>query len=144
MNLFVRSIALALALLILAAPAGAQGKKKPQPAGGDGEEEYYKLLRFEVPPGEVLEAGGIEMTPDGKFVPTTSGVRSPGGVGFDAEGNVFYSDNQGPWNGACSLKQLTVGGFVGHPDGFKWYKDRDAQYLGAAPLVPKSGSRIMT
>ncbi len=71
-------------------------------------------------------------------------MRSPGGVGFNAEGDVFYTDNQGPWNGACSLKQLTVGGFVGHPDSFKWYKEKEAQYLGKAPEVPKSGSRIMT
>ena len=85
---------------------------------------------------------GGKVTPDGKFVPTTSGVRSPGGVGFNAEGDVFYTDNQGPWNGACGLKQLVVGGFVGHPDSFKWYKDPDAQYLGPAPQVPKSGSRI--
>jgi len=85
-----------------------------------------------------------KVTPDGKFVPTTSGVRSPGGVGFNAEGDVFYTDNQGPWNGACGLKQLTVGGFVGHPDGLKWYKEKEAKYLGDAPAVPKSGSRIMT
>ncbi len=78
---------------------------------------------------------------DGKFIPTTSGVRSPGGVGFNAEGDVFYTDNQGPWNGTCGLKCLTVGGFVGHPDGFKWYADPAAQYLGKAPVVPKSGSR---
>jgi hypothetical protein len=85
-----------------------------------------------------------KVTPDGKFVPTTSGVRSPGGVGFNAEGDVFYTDNQGPWNGACGLKQLTVGGFVGHPDGLKWYKEPEAKYLGDPPVVPKSGSRIMT
>ncbi len=78
------------------------------------------------------------------MVPTTSGVRSPGGVGFNAEGDVFYTDNQGPWNGACRLKQLTVGGFVGHPDSFKWYKEKEARYLGDAPAVPKSNSRIMT
>jgi hypothetical protein len=83
-----------------------------------------------------------KVTPDGKFVPTTSGVRSPGGIGFDAEGNVFMSDNQGPWNGACCLKQITVGGFVGHPDSFRWYKEPEAKYLGPAPEVPKSGSRI--
>jgi len=85
-----------------------------------------------------------KVTPDGKFVPTTSGVRSPGGVGFNAKGDVFYTDNQGPWNGACGLKQLTVGGFVGHPDGLKWYKEPEAKYLGDPPAVPKSGSRIMT
>jgi glucose/arabinose dehydrogenase len=83
-----------------------------------------------------------KITSEGKFIPTTSGVRSPGGVGFNAEGDVFYTDNQGPWNGACALKQLTVGGFVGHPDSFRWYKDPAAQYLGKAPEVPKSGSRM--
>jgi hypothetical protein len=69
-------------------------------------------------------------------------VRSPGGVGFNAEGDVFYTDNQGPWNGACHLKHITKGGFVGHPDSFRWYKEPEAKYLGPAPLVPKSGSRI--
>ncbi len=271
MSFTCRCTALLLALLMLATSAQAQGKgkgKKKQPAANTGEEEYYKLLRFDLPPGEVLEAGAIEImpdgkvavgtrrgeiwmidnaysedpkqakftrfahglhevlglaqkdgwlyvtqrpdvsrikdtnrdgkadlfevvtdgweingdyheyafgsrfdkdgnlwitlcltgsfnsnhkfrgwagkvTPDGKFVPTTSGVRSPGGVGFNAVGDVFYTDNQGPWNGACGLKQLTVGGFVGHPDSFKWYKEKEAQYLGPAPKVPKSGSRIM-
>src|SRR5262245_51123041 len=85
-----------------------------------------------------------KVTPEGKFVPTTSGVRSPGGVGFNAEGDVFYTDNQGPWNGACGLKHLTIGGFVGHPGGFKWYSDPAAQYLGPAPQVPKNNSRMMT
>jgi glucose/arabinose dehydrogenase len=85
-----------------------------------------------------------KVTPDGKWVPTTSGVRSPGGVGFNAEGDVFYTDNQGPWNGACGLKCLTVGGFVGHPDSFRWYKEKEAKYLGDPPAVPKSNSRIMT
>ncbi len=85
----------------------------------------------------------IKVTPEGKLVPVASGVRSPGGVGFNAEGDVFYTDNQGPWNGACSLKHLTVGGFVGHPESFRWYKEKEAQYLGLAPEVPKTGSRIM-
>jgi hypothetical protein len=76
-------------------------------------------------------------------VPTTSGVRSPGGVGFNAEGDIFYTDNQGPWNGCCFLKQLKVGGFVGHPGGFRWYSEPEAKYLGPKPTEPKSGSRIM-
>src|SRR5207245_2757530 len=97
--------------------------------------------------------GKVTLTPDPSpkgrgekwaFVPTTSGVRSPGGVGFNAEGDVFYTDNQGPWNGPCGLKHLAVGGFVGHPDSFKWYKEKEARYLGAAPRVPQSGNRIMT
>jgi glucose/arabinose dehydrogenase len=86
----------------------------------------------------------LKVTKDGKLVPVASGVRSPGGVGFNALGDVFYTDNQGPWNGACGLKHITVGGFVGHPDSFKWYKEPEAKYLGKAPRVPKSGSRMMT
>jgi glucose/arabinose dehydrogenase len=86
----------------------------------------------------------LKVKKDGTLVPIASGVRSPGGVGFNAEGEVFYTDNQGPWNGACGLKHITVGGFVGHPESFKWYKEPEAKYLGKAPLVPKSGSRMMT
>jgi hypothetical protein len=87
-----------------------------------------------------------KVTPEGKFVPTTSGVRSPGGVGFNAEGDVFYTDNQGPWNGACGLKHIVPGGFVGHPGGFRWYPEARKLNpdLGPAPRIPKSGSRIMT
>ena len=82
---------------------------------------------------------------DGKFIPTTSGVRSPGGVGFNAAGDVFYTDNQGPWNGACGLKHIVPGGFVGHPDSFRWYPEANKlnPTLGPAPHVPKSDSRIM-
>src|SRR5262249_34996047 len=84
-----------------------------------------------------------KITKDGKFVPTTSGVRSPGGIGFNADGDVFYTDNQGPWNGAAGLKHVKVGGFAGPPDSFRWYSEPAAKYLGPAPKVPKSGSRMM-
>src|SRR6059058_4405705 len=50
-----------LVALLTAATAFAQGNKKP-----DREDEYYKILTFEPPPGEVLEAGAIELMPDGK------------------------------------------------------------------------------
>src|SRR5262245_50127782 len=85
-----------------------------------------------------------KVTPKGKFVPTTSGVRSPGGIGFNHDGAVFYTDNQGPWNGTCYLKHVKVGGFVGQPDSFKWYKEPEAKYLGKDPLVPRATSRLST
>ena len=46
----------------------------------------------------------LRVSHDGKLIPTASGVRSPGGVGFNAEGDVFFTDNQGAWNGSSSLK----------------------------------------
>jgi hypothetical protein len=57
---------LALALLgvglILPALVEAQARKQKQPSKGT-EAAYYKLLTFKVPPGEVLEAGAIEILP---------------------------------------------------------------------------------
>src|SRR5262249_43691555 len=50
--------------LALGAPVLAQGKK---PARPETEDDYYKLLRYETPPGQVLEAGAIEIMPDGKI-----------------------------------------------------------------------------
>ncbi|MCC6419609.1 MAG: hypothetical protein IT429_15350 [Gemmataceae bacterium] len=83
----------------------------------------------------------VRVTPKGELIPTCSGVRSPGGVGANADGDMFYTDNQGPWNGTCGLKHLRPGGFVGHPDSFKWYPF--AKNMGSAPAIPKSGSRMI-
>ena len=85
----------------------------------------------------------LRVNADGKMVPTTSGVRSPGGIGFGPDGDVFYTDNQGPWNGTCELKQLLPGKFVGHPGGFKWYDEPAAKAaMGPKPQEPVSGSRF--
>lgn len=86
----------------------------------------------------------VRVTADGELIPTCSGIRSPGGIGFNAKGDVFYTDNQGPWNGTCSLKWLRPNSFQGHPAGNRWYTEPAAKAaLGKAPESPKSGSRIM-
>jgi len=86
----------------------------------------------------------LRITPDGKSIPTCSGIRSPGGIGMNALGEMFYTDNQGPWNGTCGLKQLIPGKFVGHPGGFKWYELPEVKAaMGPAPKEPESGSRFM-
>lgn len=84
----------------------------------------------------------VRATPEGKTVPTTSGIRSPGGIGMNAAGDMFYTDNQGPWNGTCALKHLSPGKFVGHPGGFKWYEQASAA-MGPKPNEPKDGSRFV-
>ena len=87
----------------------------------------------------------VRVDEQGNTIPTCSGIRSPGGIGFNAVEDVFYTDNQGPWNGTCSLKWLRPGSFQGHPGGNRWFKDADAEsVIGPAPEEPKSGSRIMT
>ena len=82
----------------------------------------------------------VRVTPDGKMIPTCSGIRSPGGIGFNAEGDCFYTDNQGPWNGSSSLKWLKPGSFQGNPSGLK-YHDL-APEMGKRPIEPKDKSRI--
>lgn len=83
----------------------------------------------------------LRITPDGKSIPTCSGIRSPGGIAANAVGDMFYTDNQGPWNGACALKHLVPGDFVGNPEGNRWYSQ--ATNMGPRPTNPKSGSRMM-
>ncbi|GIW90075.1 MAG: hypothetical protein KatS3mg109_0507 [Pirellulaceae bacterium] len=85
----------------------------------------------------------VRVTPEGRVVPTCSGLRSPGGIGMNAVGDVFMTDNQGPWNGTCSLKHLRPGSFQGHPAGNRWY-DAVKDTMGPRPPDPRSGSRMMT
>jgi glucose/arabinose dehydrogenase len=84
----------------------------------------------------------LRITPDGRAIPTCSGLRSPGGVGANAEGDMFYTDNQGPWNGTCGLKWLRPGKFLGHPGGLRWYDDA-SDVMGPRPREPQSNSRMM-
>ena len=85
----------------------------------------------------------VRIDSNGKMIPTCSGIRSPGGIAFNAEGDVFYTDNQGPWNGTCSLKWLKPGSFQGHPGGNRWFSKTEGGSK-SAPKEPESGSRIVT
>lgn len=81
----------------------------------------------------------MRVSADGKMIPTCSGLRSPGGIGTNALGDMFFTDNQGPWNGSNSIKELIPGAFEGNPEGNKWYAQTDA--AGPRPVDPVSGSR---
>ena len=75
--------------------------------------------------------------PDGRWEAMCSGLRSPGGIAFNAEGDVFYAESQGPWGSACTLKQLRKGGFMGHPISNKWWDQ--APGMGPRPAEPTGG-----
>ncbi len=83
----------------------------------------------------------MKITPEGEAIPSVSGIRSPGGIGYDAEGNLYYTDNQGLWNGTSCLKHLVPGKFTGNPTGNKYYKD--APHMGPQPVTPNNKSRIV-
>jgi len=83
----------------------------------------------------------MKVSPEGKTTAFASGLRSPGGVGHDEHGALFYIESQGPWNCSCSLKAISPGSFHGHPASFEWYPY--APELGPVPEQPKSGSRVV-
>ena len=84
----------------------------------------------------------MKITPEGKTIPIASGLRSPGGIGPNEHGALFYIESQGPWNSSCSLKFVKEGGFMGHPISYNWYKY--APGMGKPPTQPQSGGRIVT
>ncbi len=79
----------------------------------------------------------LRVRADGTTIPTCSGLRSPGGIGSNLAGDMFYVESQGPWNGSCSLRQLRHGAFMGHPIGNKWYEH--APNMGPRPAEPTGG-----
>lgn len=85
----------------------------------------------------------FKITPDGKGIPYACGVRSPGTVGFNHLGEIFYTDNQGFWNGADNFKQILPGAFTGNPLGNKWYDEalKLNPTFGPKPPEPADPSR---
>lgn len=68
----------------------------------------------------------LAISTDGKSMePFASGLRSPDGLGFDAEGNLLVTDNQGDWRGTSPLHVIQRGGFHGHPASLVWQKGWD-------------------
>ncbi len=81
----------------------------------------------------------VRITPDGKMIPTCSGIRSPGGIGQNHLGDTFYTDNQGTWNGSSSLKWLKPDSFQGNPVGNKAHSLANLP----PPPVPVDKSRVL-
>ncbi len=65
----------------------------------------------------------MQISPSGEMKPMCCGLRSPCGITAAPWGELFYTDNQGEWNGTNKLCQLIPGKFYGHPWGIKSCKD---------------------
>jgi len=61
----------------------------------------------------------LKIHPDGTLEPWATGMRSPCGLGM-IDGEFFYDDNQGDWQGSGGIFHLTKGSFTGHPAGLRW------------------------
>ncbi|WP_193213810.1 DUF7133 domain-containing protein [Luteolibacter marinus] len=77
----------------------------------------------------------MKLSPDGKTAePFACGFRSPDGIGFDAQGNLLATDNQGDWRGTSPLYVVKKGGFYGHPASLVW---RDGWDKGDPRMLPE-------
>lgn len=69
-----------------------------------------------------------------KITPICDGFREPNGIGvFGPNRDIFVSDNQGSWIGACRLDHVTSGKFHGHPSGWPAPKEL---YGKPRPMTP--------
>ncbi len=62
----------------------------------------------------------LQISPEGEMTPLATGMRSPAGFGFNAAGDLFYTENQGDWVGSGRMTHVEKGDFVGNPEGLKW------------------------
>ncbi len=59
---------------------------------------------------------GMKLTPAGELVPVCAGMRSPSGLGANAAGDMFYTDQQGNWVATNSLHHMRPGAFFHHAE----------------------------
>ncbi len=57
---------------------------------------------------------GMKVTPGGTLKPVCAGMRSPCGIGANADGDMFYTDQQGNWVATNSLHHMRDGAFFHH------------------------------
>lgn len=69
-----------------------------------------------------------------KLTPICSGLREPNGIGvFGPDRDVFVTDNQGSWIGACRLDHVAQGKFHGHPSGWPSKEENYGKHTAMDP-----------
>jgi hypothetical protein len=79
----------------------------------------------------------VKITSKGELVPYAVGLRSPNGLAFSPEGDLFYCDNQGEWVATCKMHHVRPGEYYGHPAGLRWVGQ--SPYKGHIPEKHPSG-----
>jgi hypothetical protein len=79
----------------------------------------------------------VKITPKGELIPYATGLRSPNGINFSPEGDLFYVDNQGEWVATCRMNHVRPGEYYGHPAGLRWVKQ--SPFANSLPEKHASG-----
>jgi hypothetical protein len=64
----------------------------------------------------------VKINPKGEMTPFATGLRSPNGVNFSPDGDLFYCDNQGEWVATNKMHHIREGDNYGHQAGLRWVK----------------------
>ena len=83
----------------------------------------------------------LKIAPDGTTTPVASGFRSPCGVGRNAAGDIFITDNQGDWFPACPILHVKPDRFYGHPASLNWTKEYQASGRKSTDTDPPERER---
>lgn len=84
----------------------------------------------------------LEITPDGKMTPFAAGLRSPAGFGSNAEGDLFYTENQGDWVASGRITHLEKGDFAGNVQSLLW-SDLEGSPISLKPEdIPDTGKPL--
>lgn len=65
----------------------------------------------------------MRLSKDGVTEPWANGMREPNGLGFDLDGRLYVSDNQGDYVGSSKLFNVRKGHFYGHAPSLAWRDD---------------------
>jgi hypothetical protein len=81
----------------------------------------------------------VKVDAKGKMHPVCPGLRSPAGLGTNAEGEMFYTDNQGDHVAVCKLGHLKPGVFHGNPIGLQSCAHPLSNFQRPSKTYPKLG-----
>ena len=77
---------------------------------------------------------GMKLRPDGELVPVCAGMRSPSGIGSNAAGDMFYTDQQGNWVATNSLHHMRDGAFFHHVEALASMSEKDSPISGVRKI----------
>ncbi|HEU4723148.1 MAG TPA: plastocyanin/azurin family copper-binding protein [Gemmatimonadaceae bacterium] len=81
----------------------------------------------------------LQGMPSAKLAPFATGFRSPSSFGYNLDGDLFYSENQGDWVGSGHITHVERGDFVGNPKGLKWTGDPESPVKLTVSDIPDTG-----
>ena len=68
----------------------------------------------------------LKVCPDGKQEPYAAGLRSPAGLAYNSQGDLFFAENQGDWIPTGYITHIQKGSFAGHPASLRWAGEKNS------------------